>query len=76
MIIFAFTWNEFLFSSPLGVTQTEMMPAHMAGAVDTRGAQFWFMATRALIAMASPVPLALLAQRHIVGGLTLGAVKG
>ncbi len=76
MIIFAFTWNEFLFSSSLGITQTKMMPAHMAGAVDTRGVQFWFMATRALIAMIPPVLLALLAQRYIVRGLTLGAVKG
>jgi len=76
MIIFAFTWNEFLFSSSLGITQTKMMPAHMAGAVDTRGIQFWFMATRALIAMIPPVLLALLAQRYIVRGLTLGAVKG
>lgn len=76
MIIFAFTWNEFLFSSSFGVTQTKMMPAHMAGAVDTRGVQFWFMATRALIAMIPPVLLALLAQRYIVRGLTLGAVKG
>ena len=76
MIIFAFTWNEFLFSSSLGITQTKMMPAHMAGAVDTRGVQFWFMATRALIAMVPPVLLAHLAQRYIVRGLTLGAVKG
>lgn len=76
MIIFAFAWNEFLFSSSLGVTETKMMPAHMAGAVDTRGIQFWFMATRALIAMIPPVLLALIAQRYIVRGLTLGAVKG
>lgn len=76
MIVFAFAWNEFLFSSSLGVTETKMMPAHMAGAVDTRGIQFWFMATRALIAMIPPVLLALIAQRYIVRGLTLGAVKG
>ena len=76
LIIFAFVWNEFLFASSLGITQTKMMPAHMAGAVDTRGVQFWFMATRALIAMIPPVLLALLAQRYIVRGLTLGAVKG
>jgi multiple sugar transport system permease protein len=76
LIIFAFVWNEFLFASSLGITETKTMPAHMAGAVDTRGVQFWFMATRALIAMIPPVLLALLAQRYIVRGLTLGAVKG
>jgi len=76
LIIFAFAWNEFLFASSLGITGTKTMPAHMAGAVDTRGVQFWFMATRALIAMVPPVLLALFAQRYIVRGLTLGAVKG
>jgi multiple sugar transport system permease protein len=48
----------------------------MAGAVDTRGIQFWFVAVRTLIAMSPPVILALLAQRYIVRGLTFGAVKG
>lgn len=76
LIIFGFVWNEFLFASSLGITETKTMPAHMAGAVDTRGVQFWFMATRALIAMVPPVLLALFAQRYIVRGLTLGAVKG
>jgi ABC-type glycerol-3-phosphate transport system permease component len=48
----------------------------IAGGVDTRGVQFWFVAVRSLIAMIPPVLLALLAQRYIVRGLTLGAVKG
>jgi multiple sugar transport system permease protein len=48
----------------------------MAGGVDSRGVQFWFMAVRAMIAMIPPVIIALLAQRFIVRGLTLGAVKG
>ena len=52
------------------------IPVHIAGSVDTRGVQFWFMAVRALIAMVPPVLIALLAQRYIVRGLTLGAVKG
>jgi multiple sugar transport system permease protein len=76
LIVFSFAWNEFLFAISLGITETKTMPAHMAGAVDTRGVQFWFMATRALIAMVPPVILAILAQRYIVQGLTLGAVKG
>ena len=76
LIIFSFAWNEFLFAISLGITETKTLPAHMAGAVDTRGVQFWFMATRALIAMVPPVVLALFAQRYIVQGLTLGAVKG
>jgi multiple sugar transport system permease protein len=76
LIIFAFAWNEFLFAITLSSKNALTIPVHMAGAVDTRGVQFWFMSTRAIIAMVPPVVLALLAQRYIVRGLTLGAVKG
>ncbi len=76
LIIFAFAWNEFLFAITISAQRAITIPVHMAGAVDTRGVQFWFMAVRALIAMVPPVAIALFAQRYIVRGLTLGAVKG
>lgn len=76
LIIFAFSWNEFLFAIALSSRDAITVPVHMAGAVDTRGVQFWFMGVRAMIAMIPPVMVALLAQRYIVRGLTLGAVKG
>lgn len=76
LIVLAFTWNEFLFSVTLGTRNVITIPVHMAGAVDTRGVQFWFMGVRACVAMIPPTLMALLAQRYIVRGLTLGAVKG
>ncbi len=76
LIAFAFSWNEFLFAITISSRDAITVPVHVAGAVDTRGVQFWFMAVRALIAMIPPVIVALLAQRFIVRGLTLGAVKG
>ncbi len=76
LIIFAFAWNEFLFAITIASREAITIPVQMAGAVDTRGVQFWFMAVRAMIAMIPPVVVALLAQRFIVRGLTLGAVKG
>ncbi len=76
LIMFAFAWNEYLFAVILSVKEAATMPVHIAGGVDTRGVQFWFVAVRSLIAMIPPVLLALLAQRYIVRGLTLGAVKG
>ena len=48
----------------------------MAAAVGTRGPEYWYIAPRSLIAILPPVVLALLAQRYIVRGLTLGGVKG
>ncbi|MEZ5666715.1 MAG: carbohydrate ABC transporter permease [Alphaproteobacteria bacterium] len=76
LIMFAFAWNEYLFALILSLTEASVMPTHIAGGADTRGVQFWFVAVRSLIAMVPPVLLALFAQRYIVRGLTLGAVKG
>ncbi len=76
LIMFAFAWNEYLFAVILTIKEAATMPVHIAGGVDTRGVQFWFVAVRSLIAMIPPVLIALLAQRYIVRGLTLGAVKG
>jgi multiple sugar transport system permease protein len=76
LIIFAFTWNEFIFALTISSREAITVPVHMAGAIDTRGVQFWFMGVRAMVAMIPPVAIALLAQRYIVRGLTLGAVKG
>jgi multiple sugar transport system permease protein len=76
LIVFAFTWNEFLFAVAIGSRRAITVPVHIAGAIDTRGVQFWFMGVRAMTAMVPPVLIALIAQRYIVRGLTLGAVKG
>ena len=76
LIIFAFTWNEFLFAVAISSRNAITVPVHIAGAIDTRGVQFWFMGVRSMTAIIPPVLIALLAQRYIVRGLTLGAVKG
>jgi len=76
LIMFAFAWNEYLFAVILSIQDAATMPVHIAGGVDSRGVQFWFVGVRSLIAMIPPVILAVLAQRNIVRGLTLGAVKG
>jgi multiple sugar transport system permease protein len=76
LIIFAFTWNEFLFAVAISSDRAITVPVHIAGAIDTRGVQFWFMGVRAMTVMIPPVIIALLAQRYIVRGLTLGAVRG
>ena len=76
LIMFAFAWNEYLFAVILTINEAATMPVHIAGGVDTRGVQFWFVAVRSLIALVPPVLVALIAQRYIVRGLTLGAVKG
>jgi len=75
IICFSFAWNEFLFAMVLSSRDAITMPVVIAGAEDSRGVQFWYVATRALIAMIIPVLLALCAQRFIVRGMTFGAVR-
>ena len=76
VICFAFSWNEFIFALILTLKEAQPITVVIAGVEHTQGIQFWFVATRLLIAILPPTLLALTAQRYIVRGLTLGAVKG
>ena len=76
LIIFGRAWNEFLFALAIAAKGAITIPVHMAGTAGTRGVQFWYLAVRQMIAIVPPVVIALLAQRYVVRGLTLGAVKG
>jgi multiple sugar transport system permease protein len=76
VICFAFAWNEFLFALILTYHNAQPITVVIAGVEHTQGIQFWFVATRLLIAILPPALLALTAQRYIVSGLTFGAVKG
>lgn len=76
IICMAFSWNEFLFALSLTTKSAIPMPVIIAGAEHTRGVQFWFVGVRVMLTMLPPIVFALLAQRYIIRGLTLGAVKG
>lgn len=76
IICLAFAWNEFMFALIMAQQKAVTLPYIISGASDTRGIQFWFIATRALMAMIPPTILALTVQKFIVRGLTFGAVKG
>jgi len=76
VICFAFAWNEFLFALVLTYKDAQPVTVLIAGVEHTQGIQFWFVATRLLLAILPPALLGLTAQRYIVRGLTFGAVKG
>jgi multiple sugar transport system permease protein len=76
VICFAFSWNEFIFALILTLKNAQPITVVIAGVSHTQGVQFWFVATRLLVAILPPALLALTAQRYIVRGLTFGAVKG
>ena len=76
ILALAFTWNEYIFAATISLQQTVPITVLIAGAEGTRGIDYQFVGTRVIMAIMVPLILALLAQRYIVRGLSLGAVKG
>ena len=71
------SWNEFLFA--LVLTQTEAaltLPVGIANQVTQYEIRWGAMSAAGVVAMAPLFFVALLVQRHLVRGLTYGAVKG
>jgi len=77
-VIFVFlnAWNEFLFAVVLGGATVKTVTVSMYNYINTEQTQWAQLAAAALIAMLPVITLGLLAQKHIVNGLTAGAVKG
>ena len=77
-VIFVFlnSWNEFLFAVVLGGATVKPVTVAMYNYINTEQTQWAQLSAAALLAMLPVIVLGLLAQRHIVKGLTAGAVKG
>jgi len=63
---FIFSWNELLFALFLTQNRAQTLPILVAG----RGTAV------AALAIVPPILFAVVAQKYIIRGLTLGAVKG
>ena len=76
--LFAFTnaWNEFLFAVVLGGNKVRPVTVAMFNFISVEQTQWARLAAGAMVALALVILVGLLAQRHIVKGLTVGAVKG
>lgn len=76
--IFAFlaSWNEFLFSLLLTSVRAQTTPVVIANFQSQFGLDWGGMTALATVYSLPVILLTLLLQRHIVAGLTLGAVKG
>jgi len=76
LLCLAFSWNEWMFGMLLSYTDSRTMAVLVYATGGGGGVNFQAASTRAMAAMAVPVLCALLAQRYVVRGLSLGAVKG
>ena len=77
-IIFVFlnAWNEFLFAVQLGGNTVRPVTVAMYNFVSVEQTLWAKLAAAALIAMLPVVIIGITAQKQIVKGLTVGAVKG
>lgn len=74
---FIFSWTEFLFALVLTSTKAVTLPVVVAGtAVEFQGNLYGEASALTMVSLVPAVLLGMLVQRHIVRGLTLGAVQG
>jgi multiple sugar transport system permease protein len=74
---FIFSWTEFLFAVVLGRDHAVTLPVALAGmAASQQGNLFGEAAALTMVSLIPALLLGILLQRHLVRGLTLGAVQG
>jgi multiple sugar transport system permease protein len=76
IFVFLNAWNEFLFAVVLGGNRVRPVTVAMFNFISVEQTQWARLAAGAMVAMAPVILIGLVAQRHIVKGLTVGAVKG
>lgn len=75
LICFIFAWNEFFFAVSLTATRAATVPVFLVGFITSEGL-FWARLSAASTLAVLPVVLAgWVAQKQLVRGLSLGAVK-
>lgn len=76
IFVFLNSWNEFLFAVVLGGNTVRTVTVAMFNFISLEQTQWGRLAAAAMVGMAPVIVLGLIAQKHIVKGLMLGAVKG
>lgn len=76
VLCFIFAWNEFLFAFMLGGKAVQTLPVSIPKLITTQGVRWGEMAVVGIVALLPVFLVVVFLQRHIVRGLTLGAVKG
>ena len=76
--VFAFIacWTEFFFALLLTSRYAFTLPTVFRAFIGFQGAQYGEAAALAIVSLGPSIVLGVLAQRHLVRGLTLGAVRG
>ena len=75
ILAFVFSWNNFLFSVILAGRQTRTLPIAVFNMISYEEINWGTLAAAATLITLPVLLLAVVVQRHIVTGLTFGAVK-
>jgi multiple sugar transport system permease protein len=74
---FIFSWTEFLFAQVLARDNAITLPVALAGIITGfQGNQYGEASALTMVSLVPALFLGILVQRHLVRGLTLGAVQG
>jgi multiple sugar transport system permease protein len=76
ILTWVFAWNEYLFAATLTSVKARTITTGLAEFVTVTGTNWGQMAATATLTLLPALIFLGLAQRHIVAGLTFGAVKG
>ncbi len=76
LLAFIFCWNNFIFALVLASADKQPVTVGALAFVTASGIQYGQIAAAVVLSIAPTLALALYAQRYLVEGLSLGAVKG
>ena len=76
LLAFIFAWNNFIFALVLASADKQPVTVGALAFVTASGIQYGHIAAAIVLSITPTLALALYAQRYLVEGLSLGAVKG
>ena len=76
LLAFIFAWNNFVFALILGSSEVQPVTVGALAFITASGIQYGEIAAALVLSVVPTLAIALYAQRYLVEGLSLGAVKG
>jgi multiple sugar transport system permease protein len=68
-------WNEYFFAALLTATNSNTLPVMIASQTGSQGINWWSMAALSAAGILPLVAVGILLEKHIIAGMTAGAVK-
>jgi multiple sugar transport system permease protein len=75
ILTFIFSWNEFLFALILTGSKAVTLPVGITGYIKETGINWGYMTAGGALALIPVIVFTILVQKHLVKGLTMGALK-